>query len=218
MHSQAKKIVEQARAVKGIGIEVQELLRQESDDRIQRGKTLQMFDLVLKKNNANIVTKILEDTKTSLLCLAKQSKVAIARENGLRDMVERKQNEIKRNRKLLASLSVGIGVEPAQTEYEQIEDELQVEYERYVVKRRNLDYLESELRSYHSILLQQRERGARRMILRGERGDGDTEPSRSSSSQATGESLSSPSCNDSDLDNAESKSFEEEDCDSDSNF
>jgi hypothetical protein len=208
-----------ARAVKEIGIEVQELLRQENDERDQRARRLQMLDLSLEDvTTANIVTKILEETNASLLCLTKQSKVAIARENGLIDMIERKKNEIKRNRKLLASLNTG--VQPAHNaEYTQLEDELQVEYERYVVKIRNIDYFESELRSYHSLLLQQRERAERMQdayreetlqILQGERGeeesvkhdddfvttntlsDEDTEPSGSD------ESLSAPSCNGSD--------------------
>ena len=238
MPSQAKKVALYARAVKEIGIEVQKLLRhEESDGRSQRARTLQMLDLALDEEK-NTVEDILKETNASLLHLTKQSKMAIARENSLIDKVQKKKSEVERNYKLIASLNIG-GVQPAhQAQYEELEEELQVEYERYVVKIRNKDYLESELRSYHSLLLQQRERAerkARRMqntyreetllMLQGEEGeeepvnrDGGIVANTSFSDEeiepsrsSDDESLSAPSDNESD-------DMSEEDSDSDNHF
>eukprot|EP00984_Skeletonema_dohrnii_P025393 scaffold14544_cov103-Skeletonema_dohrnii-CCMP3373.AAC.6 len=152
--SQAKKVAQYARAVKEIGIEVQELLRQEDHDKDLRARTLQMLNLATDDDDqktADIVTKILDETNASLLRLTKKSAQKKAEENKLISAIEKKKNDVERNHKLLASLN--IGVEPIHNdEYDRLQEELQVEYERYVTKVRNVDYLESELRSYHSIL------------------------------------------------------------------
>lgn len=159
MHSQSNcKIAQCARAVKEMGVEVQELMRQESNNRKQRARTLKNDEM---DSLDEIVTKILAETKALLQRLTKQSKMAVARENKLVAAIEKKKNDIEKNYKLLASLNIGVH-STHKAEYNQLEEELQVEYERYVAKIRNIDYLESELRSYHSQLLQQRERAARR--------------------------------------------------------
>eukprot|EP00985_Skeletonema_marinoi_P022710 scaffold14637_cov141-Skeletonema_marinoi.AAC.8 len=235
--SQAKKVAQYARAVKEMGIEVQELLRQEDHDKDLRARTLQMLTLATDDDDqktAAIVTKILDETNASLLRLTKKSAQKKAEENKLISAIEKKKNDVERNKKLLASLN--IGVEPIHNdEYDRLQEELQVEYERYVTKVRNVDYLESELRSYHSILLQQRKRAAhkiRRMqdayyreeetlqILEGGEGgdayavadtlsDDDTAPTRSD------ESLSAPSCDDM-SGSVEAEEYDSDD--SDSNF
>jgi hypothetical protein len=158
-------VAQYARAVKEMGIEVQELLRQEDHDKDLRARTLQMLTLATDDDDqktAAIVTKILDETNASLLRLTKKSAQKKAEENKLISAIEKKKNDVERNHKLLASLN--IGVEPIHNdEYDRLQEELQVEYERYVTKVRNVDYLESELRSYHSILLQQRKRAAHKI-------------------------------------------------------
>jgi hypothetical protein len=94
--------------------------------------------------------------------LTKQSKTDKARENKLIAAIEKKKNDVERNYKLLASLN--ISAEPTHSaDHDRLQNELEVEYERYVVKIRNIDYLESELRSHQSRLLQQRERAERKI-------------------------------------------------------
>jgi len=162
MKSRPEKVAQYARTVKELGVEVQKLLRQESDDKDARDRTLQMLDLVLAdENTVEKVTKRVEETNASLLRLTKQSKMAIARENKLIAAIEKKKNDVERNYKLLASLNIG-GEPTHKVEYDRLQGELEVEYEKYVVKIRNIDYLESELRSHHFFLLQQRERTERK--------------------------------------------------------
>eukprot|EP00986_Skeletonema_menzelii_P018287 scaffold26622_cov147-Skeletonema_menzelii.AAC.4 len=233
MNSQAKKVAQYARKVKEIGVELQELLRQENNDKDARTRTLKMLNLILDdESTLDIVTKKVDETNASLLLLNKQSKIAIARENKIIAAIEKKKNDVDRNHKLLESLNIGVGVKPKDN---RLQEDLQVEYESYVVKIRNVDYLENELRSHHSLLLRQRERverKARRIrdayeeslkMLEGEGGetesvnrdddsvantlsDDTTEPSRSD------ESLSAPSHDDT------SGSVYDSDGSSDSNF
>lgn len=164
MKSQQEKVVQYARTVKEIGVEVQELLRQESDDKDARERTLKMLNLALTdESTMEKVTSRVDETKASLARFTKQSKTDIARENKLIAAVEKKKNDVERNYKLLASLKIS-GAEPTHNaEHDRLQNELEVEYERYVVKIRNIDYLESELRSHHSLLLQQRERSERKI-------------------------------------------------------
>lgn len=159
----SQKVAQHARTVKELGVEVQELLRQENNDKDVRERKLKMLNLALADESIKEkVTKIVDETKASLLRVTKQSKMAAASENKLIAAIDKKKNDIERNYKLLASLN--IGVEPTQTdEYDRLQSELEAEYERYVVKIRNIDYLESELRSHHSLLLQQRERAERKI-------------------------------------------------------
>ena len=227
-----------------MGIEVQELLRQEDHDKDLRARTLQMLTLATDDDDqktAAIVTKILDETNASLLRLTKKSAQKKAEENKLISAIEKKKNDVERNKKLLASLN--IGVEPIHNdEYDRLQEELQVEYERYVTKVRNVDYLESELRSYHSILLQQRKRAAhkiRRMqdayyreeetlqILEGGEGGeaesvkrdayavADTLSDDDTAPTRSDESLSAPSCDDM-SGSVEAEEYDSDD--SDSNF
>ena len=118
------------------------------------------FALDDENNSDSIINRILKETKASLHQLVKKSKLAIARENGLQDKISKKEIDIQRNLKLLASLNVG--VQPAHhVELERAEEELQEEYENYVVRLRNIDYLEGELRVYQKNLLEKREQSER---------------------------------------------------------
>lgn len=161
----SQKVAQYARTVKELGLEVQELLRQESDDKDEREMTLKMLNVALAdESTMEKVTKRVDETNASLLRLTKQSKYAIARENKLIAAIEKKKNDVERSYKLLASLNTTGCVESTHSaEYDRLQNELEVEYERYVVKIRNIDYLESELRSHHSLLLQQRERAERKI-------------------------------------------------------
>lgn len=217
MNSQAKKVAQCARKVKEIGVDVQELLRQEDSDKDARATMLKMLNLALDDEETTLsrVTTILDEANASLKRLTKQRALAIARENKLIAAVEKKKNDVDRSYKLLESLNIGGSTHNA--EYDRLQEELQVEYDRYVVKIRNVDYLENELRSYHSFRLHQRERAERKarctrdayregeslQMLEGEGGEAEQvnhddnsdenaneEPSRSD------ESLSAPSCDD----------------------
>uniref|UniRef100_A0A3B4AB60 Clusterin associated protein 1 n=1 Tax=Periophthalmus magnuspinnatus TaxID=409849 RepID=A0A3B4AB60_9GOBI len=63
--------------------------------------------------------------------------------------IEKKRQELERNRKRLQTLQ---SVRPAfMDEYEKIEEDLQKQYTTYVEKFRNLSFLESQLDEYHRI-------------------------------------------------------------------
>uniref|UniRef100_A0A3P8R604 Clusterin associated protein 1 n=1 Tax=Astatotilapia calliptera TaxID=8154 RepID=A0A3P8R604_ASTCA len=63
--------------------------------------------------------------------------------------IEKKKQELERNRKRLQTLQ---SVRPAfMDEYEKIEEDLQKHYETYVEKFRNLSFLESQLNEYHRL-------------------------------------------------------------------
>lgn len=123
-----RNVAKSARAIKEIGEEVQELLRQEKNDSEERARTMKIW-AELGDGEENIVIGILEETKASLEQLTKKSKLAAARELGLKEKIEKKKIDIQRHLKLLASLNGG--VQPThQQEYEQLEEELVTEYER----------------------------------------------------------------------------------------
>lgn len=117
-----------ARAVKEIGGEAQELLRQEKNDSEERARTMKMWEELGDGDES--VIGILEEAKASLVHLTKETKLATARELGLKEKIDRKKIDIQRHAKLFASLLNG-GVQPThQQEYEQLEEELVAEYER----------------------------------------------------------------------------------------
>ena len=207
MNSQAKKVAQCVRKVKEIGADVQELLRQEDSDK----ETLKMLNLALDDEESTLsrVTKILDEANASLKRLTKQRALAVARENKLIAAIEKKKNNVDRSYKLLESLNIGGSTHNA--EYNRLQEDLQVEYDRYVVKIRNVDYLENELRSYHSLRLHQRERAERTSLkeeslqmLEGEGGeaeqvnrdDNSDENAISEDPSRSDESLSAPSCDD----------------------
>lgn len=124
-----RNVADCARAVKEIGEEAQELLRQEKNDSEERARTMKMWE-ELGDGDESIVIGILEEAKASLEQLTKETKLATARELGLREKIDRKKIDIQRHAKLFPSLLNG-GVQPThQQEYEQLEEELVAEYER----------------------------------------------------------------------------------------
>lgn len=73
----------------------------------------------------------------------------VSDETSLDAKIEKKKQELERNRKRLQTLQ---SVRPAfMDEYEKIEEELQKQYETYVEKFRNLCFLESQLDEYHRL-------------------------------------------------------------------
>ncbi|XP_020780510.2 clusterin-associated protein 1 homolog [Boleophthalmus pectinirostris] len=73
----------------------------------------------------------------------------VSDEASLDAKIEKKRQELERNRKRLQTLQ---SVRPAfMDEYEKIEEDLQKQYNIYVEKFRNLSFLESQLEEYHRI-------------------------------------------------------------------
>ncbi|XP_039984303.1 clusterin-associated protein 1 homolog [Xiphias gladius] len=73
----------------------------------------------------------------------------VSDETSLDAKIEKKKQELERNRKRLQTLQ---SVRPAfMDEYEKIEEDLQKQYDTYVEKFRNLCFLESQLDEYHRL-------------------------------------------------------------------
>uniref|UniRef100_A0AAQ5X350 Clusterin associated protein 1 n=1 Tax=Amphiprion ocellaris TaxID=80972 RepID=A0AAQ5X350_AMPOC len=73
----------------------------------------------------------------------------VSDETSLDAKIEKKKQELERNRKRLQTLQ---SVRPAfMDEYEKIEEELQKQYDTYVEKFKNLSFLESQLDEYHRL-------------------------------------------------------------------
>lgn len=87
-----------------------------------------------------------------------------ADESNLESKIEKKKQELERNQKRLATLQV---VRPAyMDEFEEIEQELQRLYQEYVVKFRNVTYLEQQydaLAREESERLEQMEEAVRKL-------------------------------------------------------
>jgi len=113
----------------------------------KEGQALQAFDL-----NATVESSIdnaLQTNNSKVERLDKQCKILISNQRGMDEKIVRKTMDIERTAKRLESLK---HVRPAyMDEYEKLEEELQVEYERYVVRQRNLDYLSSELLTFNKL-------------------------------------------------------------------
>uniref|UniRef100_A0A3P8RZ49 Clusterin associated protein 1 n=1 Tax=Amphiprion percula TaxID=161767 RepID=A0A3P8RZ49_AMPPE len=73
----------------------------------------------------------------------------VSDETSLDAKIEKKKQELERNRKRLQTLQ---SVRPAfMDEYEKIEEDLQKQYDTYVEKFKNLSFLESQLDEYHRL-------------------------------------------------------------------
>ncbi|XP_047443360.1 clusterin-associated protein 1 homolog isoform X2 [Mugil cephalus] len=73
----------------------------------------------------------------------------VSDETSLDAKIEKKKQELERNRKRLQTLQ---SVRPAfMDEYEKIEEDLQKQYDTFVEKYRNLTFLESQLDEYHRL-------------------------------------------------------------------
>ena len=84
-----------------------------------------------------------ENIQEEIESAVKRSKLLISKQRGTEDKIQKRRHELDRRLARLDSLK---HVRPAYAdEYEQLEDELRLEYESHVLKLRNIDFLESEL-------------------------------------------------------------------------
>ena len=99
------------------------------------------------------VHQMIQTTQESVEVLTKQLTDTSSDEKALEIKIKKKLNELERNEKRLKNLTT---IRPAfMDEYENLEKELERQYEIYVCKFRNIDYLEHELDLYH---LQEKEK------------------------------------------------------------
>ncbi|XP_075422484.1 clusterin-associated protein 1 isoform X2 [Ascaphus truei] len=127
------------------GASLYDLLGKEADLREQRtaaiARPLEINETekVLRTSIKEVLEKV-QKTKDLLSNVASD-------EVNLESKIEKRKQELERNRKRLQTLQ---SVRPAfMDEYEKIEEELQRQYEVYLDKYRNLCYLEQQLEDYH---------------------------------------------------------------------
>ena len=113
----------------------------------KEGQALQSFDL-----NATVessIDNVLQTTKSKVERLDKQCKLFLSNQRGMEEKIVRKTQNIELASKRLEGLK---HVRPAyMDEYEKLEKELEGEYDRYVVRLRNVDYLKSELSTFKDL-------------------------------------------------------------------
>ncbi|GMH84498.1 hypothetical protein TL16_g09944 [Triparma laevis f. inornata] len=135
------------------GARLHDLLKAEMDVRSHRLKSLRFLDAISGNLESGPEQQwvekelrgIVESTKDSVDTMKKQVQDFDADEKALVEKIKRKQTDLERNKKRLASLQ---HVRPAfMDEYEKLERDLQKQYEVYLERFRNLDYLEHELDS-----------------------------------------------------------------------
>lgn len=107
------------------------------------------------------LASLVESTNEAVERLDKQCKILISNQRGMEEKMRKKTIDLERNSKRLESLK---NVRPAyMDEYEKLEEELQVEHERYVVRLRNVGYLEGELASVKQAATERRAKAERSM-------------------------------------------------------
>ncbi len=137
------------------GARLFDLLNEERDISSERQRAVRFLDSI--SNNLDSTSEqafverkaseLLEDSKERCEAMRKQCKDLTSDENTLRAKIEKKKGELERNDKRLKSLK---SVRPAfMDEYEKLEQELSKQYEVYIEKFRNLDYLESRLEAFN---------------------------------------------------------------------
>ena len=136
-----------------MGSDIQKLLKQEVNDSVARADALEFLKAVTENSSSveydGIETNLrqrLDETNDSIDRLDKQIKMLISTNKGMEEKIRKRSIDIERGTKRLESLDLQ-NVRPSyMDEYEQIEKELQIEYDRWMVRFRNVDYLEAELR------------------------------------------------------------------------
>jgi clusterin-associated protein 1 len=143
-----------AKDVAEMGASIQQLLKHEAKDGVERASAIQFLSqaTVANENSSeknsieSSLREVLNETNDAVNRLDKQCKMLLSTNKGMEEKIRKRNIDLERNNKRLESLNLH-NVRPAfMDEYEQIEQELQMEYERYVVRFRNIDYLEAELR------------------------------------------------------------------------
>jgi clusterin-associated protein 1 len=107
------------------------------------------------------ISLLIESTNAAVERLDKECKILISNQRGTEEKMRKKTIDLERTSKRLECL---MNVRPAyMDEYEKLEDELQVEHEMYVVRLRNVDYLEGELSSFKQAAIRRRAKAERSM-------------------------------------------------------
>ncbi|GMI21954.1 hypothetical protein TrRE_jg10896 [Triparma retinervis] len=157
------------------GAKLHDLLKAEMGVRHVRQKAIRFLDAIsgnLESGSEHAfiekaLNNIIEDSKENVESMKRQVNEYDADASGLADKIKRKQADLERNKKRLASLQ---HVRPAfMDEYEKLERELQKQYEVYLEKFRNLDYLEHELNQLNKAeqdKVEEAERSMKRMQKR----------------------------------------------------
>jgi clusterin-associated protein 1 len=168
----AKRVQSLAAKISEIGTTLQGLLKNEAEDSIERRRVIDFLNSATLAGTSSSEKQHIEATLTRLLAstndeveqLDQQCKMLLSNVKGMREKIRKKTIDLERNVARLESLG---SVRPAfMDEYEQLEEELQVEYERYMVRFRNVDYLKRELRSFSNAAKEEKEekeRAAKRM-------------------------------------------------------
>lgn len=140
-----------------IGAKLSDLLQNESSDRLERMKALRFLDQTSGAAEGSreytfierSVREQIEMTKEAVEDLSKETQGLDADEKNLESKIKKKQEELERTEKRLRSLE---SAKPQfMEEVENLEKELRYQYDIYVEKYKNLDYLEHELGRYHKL-------------------------------------------------------------------
>lgn len=135
-----------------IGESIQNLLRTEANDSTERADAIRFLSDDKERHDVELqINQMVCEVSTAVERLDRQCKMLISNNKGMEEKIRKRRIDLERNNKRLESLTFQT-VRPAfMDEYEQIEKELQVEYERYVVRFRNVEYLEQELQSRRAL-------------------------------------------------------------------
>jgi len=185
--SDMKATRELATEITESGAKLYDLLEEEKDLSVARARALRFLDAISNNLNSNKEHEHIETCVRDAVREANESADALERQGkefeidlkALRVKIKKKQSELERSDKRLKSLQ---NVRPAfMDEYEQLEIELQAQYEVYLERFRNLDFLEHEMDKYNQAEkdeMDERNRALKRMqkrlreeelrILRGE--------------------------------------------------
>lgn len=146
------------------------VMENESEDGKERTKALRFLNSVpgisgdSSQRDYHIESSLarhLESTNATVERLDKQCKILISNQRGMEEKIRKKTIDLERTSKRLESLK---NIRPAyMDEYEKLEEEQQVEHERYVVRLRNVDYLEGELTSFKQAAIERRTKAERSM-------------------------------------------------------
>ena len=163
----ARKARSLATEITEIGAKLHDLLKKEPQDSQERKNAIKFLNSISgisadgseKGHIETSITHILDSTREMVERLDKQCKMILSNEKGIDEKIRKKTIDLERNSKRLESLK---NVRPAfMDEYEQLEDELQSEYERYMVRFRNVDYLEGDLMTYNNSVIEKQEEADR---------------------------------------------------------
>ena len=153
--SDMKATRELATEITSSGIKLYDLLEEEQELAQDRARALRFLDSISNNLNSNKEHEHIERCVRDAVRQANENADALERQSkefeidlkALRVKIKKKQSELERSDKRLKSLQ---NVRPAfMDEYESLEVELQKQYEVYLERFRNLDFLEHEMDKYN---------------------------------------------------------------------